>query len=147
MGEKRKRQLRLFLRLLLAATLGFIWINSMLGKEESASLSQGITAWLHSIGLPVGEHFVRKCAHFCEFGLLGCELSLLFWLRGGLGLQNIGNSAFAALLTAVTDETIQIFSGRGSQVQDVMLDFAGALTGIALVKLLLCGTERAKKKN
>lgn len=137
MTEKRKAQLRLFLRLLLVVTLGFIWINSMVGKEGSASLSQGITAWLRSMGLPVSDHFVRKTAHFCEFGLLGCELTLLSWLREGLSFQSFCNSAFPALLAAVTDETIQIFSGRGSQVQDVVLDFCGALTGILFTSLIL----------
>ena len=146
MSEARKKQLRLFLRLALVVTLCVIWGNSLLGREDSAALSGGLTAWLRSIGLPVSDHFVRKTAHFCEFGLLGCELTLLFWLKSGLSFQNLCNSAFAALLTAVTDETIQIFSGRGSQVQDVVLDFAGALTGILFTHLLIRETEKRKKK-
>ena len=137
MTKKRRAQLRLFLRLLLLVTLGVIWGNSLLGKEESASLSGGVTAWLNSIGIPVTDHFVRKTAHFCEFGLLGSELMMLFWLRGGVSLQSGCNAAFGALLSAVTDETIQIYSGRGSQVQDVVLDFSGALTGILFVSLTI----------
>ena len=137
MTENQKARLRLLLRLVLIATLCFIWSNSMVGKEDSASLSRTVTAWLNGIGIPVTEHFVRKAAHFCEFGLLGCELMLLFWLRSGVHFQNLCNAAFAALLSAVTDETIQIFSGRGSQVQDVVLDFSGALTGILLVSLIM----------
>ena len=144
MTEKRKAQLRLLLRLALIATLCFIWSNSMVGKEGSASLSRTVTAWLNGIGIPVTEHFVRKAAHFCEFGLLGCELMLLFWLRSGVHFQNLCNAAFAALLSAVTDETIQIFSGRGSQVQDVVLDFSGALTGILLVSLIISLIEKRK---
>ena len=137
MTENQKARLRLLLRLVLIATLCFIWSNSLVGKEGSASLSRTVTAWLNGIGIPVTEHFVRKAAHFCEFGLLGCELMLLFWLRSGVHFQNLCNAAFAALLSAVTDETIQIFSGRGSQVQDVVLDFSGALTGILLVSLIM----------
>ena len=137
MTQKRKAQLILFLRQLLTVTLGVIWINSMVPKDESAALSLGLTAWLRSIGIPVTDHFVRKAAHFCEFGLLGTELTLLFRLKSGLSFQNLCNCAFVALLTAVTDETIQIFSGRGSQLTDVLLDFAGALTGIALCALLI----------
>ncbi len=137
MTKNQKARLRLLLRLVLIATLCFIWSNSMVGKEGSASLSRTVTAWLNGIGIPVTEHFVRKAAHFCEFGLLGCELMLLFWLRSGVHFQNLCNAAFAALLSAVTDETIQIFSGRGSQVQDVVLDFSGALTGILLVSLIM----------
>lgn len=144
MTERRKAQLRLFLRLLLIVTLCFIWSNSLAGKESSASLSGKVTSWLNGIGIPVTDHFVRKSAHFCEFGLLGCELLLLFWLRSGLHVQNRCNAAFGALLAAVTDETIQIFSGRGSQVQDVLLDFGGALTGILLVSLLARLIEKRK---
>ena len=148
MNEIQKQKLRRFLRLLLIATIAFIWTNSILDKEQSASLSFGLTAWLRSIGIPVDEHFVRKLAHFCEFGLLGCELTTLFWLRGGLRFQSLCNSAFAALLTATTDETIQIFSGRGSQLTDVLLDFSGALTGILCMSLLISLIEkRIQKKN
>ena len=137
METEKKRKLRLFLRLLLIATLCFIWGNSLLSRDDSAALSQGFTAWLRSIGVPVTEHFVRKLAHFCEFGLLGVELALLFWLRSGLGLREICISAVLALAAAVTDETIQIFTSRGSQLTDVLLDFAGAVTGILLCALLV----------
>ena len=144
MTEKRKARLRLFLTLLVIATLCFIWSNSMVGKEGSASLSRRVTAWLNGIGIPVTHYFVRKSAHFCEFGLLGCELMLLIGLRSGVSLQSMSNAAFAALLTAVTDETIQIFSGRGSQVQDVVLDFSGALTGILFMSLVLKLIQKRK---
>ena len=139
--EKKAR----LLRIALVVTLCLIWGNSLLGKEDSAALSGGITAWLRSIGLPVSDLFVRKSAHFCEFGLLGCELTLLFWLKSGIGLQNGCNAAFAALLAAVTDETIQSFTGRGSSVRDVVLDFTGALTGILLLSLAL--KQIGKRKN
>ena len=142
MGEARKQQLRLFLRLLLVVTLCVIWGNSLLSREDSAALSGGLTAWLRSIGLPVSNHFVRKTAHFCEFGLLGAELVLLMRLRGGRGFQCLCNSAFAALLAAVTDETIQVFSGRGSQVLDVVLDFSGAVAGILLCTLIAKLSEK-----
>ena len=144
MTGNQKARLRLLLRLVLIATLCFIWSNSLVGKEGSASLSRTVTAWLNGIGIPVTEHFVRKSAHFCEFGLLGCELMLLFWLRSGVHFQNLCNAAFAALLSAVTDETIQIFSGRGSQVQDVVLDFSGALTGILLMSFIIQLIEKRK---
>lgn len=137
MTNARKQQLRRFLRLTLIVTVCFIWGNSLLGKEDSASLSLGFTAWLRGIGLPVSDHFVRKAAHFCEFGLMGVETAALFWLRSGVSCQTSANSAFACLLTAVADETIQIFSGRGSQVQDVVLDFSGALTGILCLFVLM----------
>ena len=145
MTEEKKARLRRLLRIAIVVTLCLIWGNSLLGKEDSAALSGGLTAWLRSIGIPVTDHFVRKSAHFCEFGLLGCELTLLFWLRSGISLQNGCNAAFAALLAAVTDETIQSFTGRGSAVRDVVLDFSGAVTGVLLLSLLL--RQIGKRKN
>lgn len=144
MTENRKALLRLLLRFLLIVTLCFIWGNSMQNKAESANISGGVTEWLRGIGIPVTDHIVRKTAHFCEFGLLGAELLLLFWLRSGLRFQDLCNSAFAALLSAVTDETIQLFFGRDGMVQDVVLDFTGAVTGILLVGLIIHFTEKRK---
>lgn len=146
MSTEKKRQLRLFLRLLLIATLCFIWGNSLLSRADSAELSNWLTRWLNSIGIPVTDHFVRKLAHFSEFALLGCELTLLFWLRSGLRLRELCISAVLALAAAVTDETIQIFTSRGSQLTDVLLDFAGAVTGILLCTLLIRkGFEKHKQ--
>ena len=57
-------------------------------------------------------------------------------------LGGVVNCLFFLLLAALTDETIQIFTGRGPQVQDVWLDFAGGAAGLlvmlALVQLLRC---------
>ena len=147
MSDARKKQLQLFLRMMLIVTLCFIWGNSLLSRSESAAISQGLTAWLQSIGIPVTDHFVRKLAHFCEFGLLGCELTLLFWLRYGLRLRELCLSALAAFLAAAIDETIQIFTGRGAQIKDVLLDFTGALTGILFTALLIWTVFDKRKKH
>lgn len=40
------------------------------------------------------------------------------------------------ILEPVIDETIQIFSNRGSQVQDVLLDFAGVCAGMAVTLII-----------
>lgn len=133
--------------MMLIVTLCFIWGNSLLSRSESAAISQGLTAWLRSIGIPVTDHFVRKLAHFFEFGILGCELTLLFWLRYGLRLRELCLSALAAFLAASIDETIQIFSSRGAQIKDVLLDFTGALTGILFTALLIWTVFEKRKKH
>ena len=131
-------------------TLAFIWGNSLLSSEQSS----GESAWVLQLVTPflelfagkgnVTEHLVRKLAHFTEFALLGLEL--LFWFSQKLGkkkealLLAMAHGLFAAL----TDETIQLFSGRGSQVQDVWLDFAGVTAG-ALTALLLTLLIRKKQ--
>ena len=49
------------------------------------------------------------------------------------------------LLYAASDEIHQIFSNRGASVKDVMIDFAGAVTGILLLRAIL-GMIRAAKR-
>ncbi len=144
--ERQKKRLLRLTWLLLLATLCFIWGNSLIGRAESAGLSGRLYLLLRSIGIPVpSEHFLRKLAHFCEFGALGAELSLLFLLLGGWGAQSVCNSAFAGLLAAVTDEALQLLSLRGSAVADVLLDFAGALTGIFVLRLIALPVRRRRK--
>ena len=86
------------------------------------------------------QRLVRKLAHFCEFFVLGCILSLLLPLRPAMRLLAAG----LGLLTGLIDETIQIFSGRGDQISDVWLDFSGAALGILLTSLLLLLLRRKR---
>ena len=86
-------------------------------------------------------HIVRKMAHFCEYTLEGFLLMLCMRVYSRRPLRHITVPMLAGVLTALTDETIQIFSpGRSSQVTDVWLDSAGVLAGIltALVLMALC---------
>ena len=135
----------IILGLLVLLTLAFIWGNSLLPRTESQEISRGllaeICAALETVGVhldPQNDHWLRKLAHFSEFGLLGLELCLLLWLNRHQSVQGFVNCAFAGLAVAVTDEALQLISNRGSQVQDVLLDFAGFLTGLLLCGLL-CG--------
>ena len=146
--EKQNRKLEakdvwsLVLLVLMTATLVFIWTNSMEPPAESSEKSQ----WVMQLLTPflelfigkgnVTEFLVRKLAHFCEFGLLGCELSLMLILRKRQTLQWYVNIAMCAFVVAALDETIQIFADRGSSLADVWIDFAGAVTGIVGVYIL-----------
>ena len=138
----RKKAIQILLAVLLLATVAFIWSNSLPSILESKATSLEIVEVVKPVLEPivgpgnVTDRLVRKLAHFVEFGVLGCELMLLVIVRKRRGLQPIVNCLFAGLLVAVIDETIQIFSGRGSQVQDIWLDFASAVTGIIFVLLL-----------
>lgn len=138
--EKRdyERLCRL-IKILIALTLAFIWVNSLMPRAESQAMSQGLlermVEFLRAIGIhlsPKSDHFLRKLAHFVEFGILGAEFSFLLNLRYRQGLQGYVNCAFAGLSAAVIDESIQLISKRGSQVQDVLLDFCGYMVGLWL---------------
>ena len=56
-------------------------------------------------------------------------------------------STFVPFLAAAIDETIQIFTGRGAQIKDVLLDFTGALTGILFTALLIWKVLDKRKKH
>jgi len=71
---------------------------------------------------------------------------LLLQLRGTLITPYFTTVLFGTLLAAVTDEFIQSFTGRGSSVRDVVLDFCGALTGM-LLTFLLAELIRSLKRN
>ena len=144
----------IILGLLVLLTLAFIWGNSLLPRTESQEISRGllaeICAALEHVGMhldPQNDHWLRKLAHFGEFGLLGTELGLLLCLNRRQSVQGFVNCAFAGLAVAVTDEALQLISNRGSQVQDVLLDFAGFLTGLLLCGLLCGIIGRKRPKN
>lgn len=132
----------ILLVILITATIGFIWGNSLKSRGESQLLSLGVLQLLRplldAVFSPenVTDHLVRKLAHFTEFAALGAELALLAVLLQRRTLQAMLNCLFAGLVTALVDETIQIFSSRGSQVIDVVLDFSGVIAGVMLLLLL-----------
>ena len=151
MNASALKHWNIILILLLLLTLAFIWGNSLLTRAESQEISRGILAEicaaLEHVGLhidPENDHWLRKLAHFGEFGLLGAELCALLFLNRRARPQGFVNCAFAGLGVAVADEALQLISNRGSQVQDVLLDFAGFLTGLLLCGII--GRKRPKKR-
>ena len=144
-----RKRWNIVLVLLLALTLAFIWGNSLLPRTVSQEISRGLLAELcaalEHVGLhidPQNDHWLRKLAHFGEFGMLGAELGLLLCLNRRQSVQGFVNCAFAGLAVAVTDEALQLISNRGSQVQDILLDFAGFLAGLLLWSLLWSVAEK-----
>lgn len=80
----------------------------------------------------------RKIAHFLIYTVLGI-LSLLsvisycklrFYLRTAI-------SALICLLYAASDEVHQLFvAGRSCEIRDILIDFCGALLGIAICAVI-----------
>lgn len=137
-----------------AALIGCIWFifsNSLQIAEVSEGssgrvfgLMQGI---LRRLGLPgaadrLTMHIVRKLAHFSEYMLEGFLLMLCLRVYTRHFFKHVSWPILGGLLTALTDETIQLFvPGRSGQVTDVWIDFSGVLTGL-VVGLILLGLIR-----
>lgn len=150
---KKQKTWIVIISIIIVANIVFIWGNSLKSRSESQLLSLGvlqfIRPFLDAIFSPenVTDHLVRKLAHFTEFGALGVEFVLLTILLKKVRLQSILNCLFAGLIVALTDETIQLFSARGSQVSDVWLDFSGVVTGVMIIWLIFTLVNATKKSN
>ena len=128
----------------------FIFSNSM----QVATVSEGASGRvldfmqkvLRKLGMPgaanhLTMHIIRKLAHFSEYLLEGFLFMLCLRVYTWRFVRHISWPILGGLLTALTDETIQMFSdGRSSQITDVWLDFSGVLTGIlvGMFCLALC---------
>lgn len=145
---KGKKAGVLILSVLLGCNLCFIWGNSMLSRTDSSTLSFDVLALLPSFIkdlFPDREqlgHILRKLAHFTEFLSLGGLSTGLLLLLGQRKLHPLLHLLCGGFFVAAMDETIQIFSHRGSQLQDVWLDFAGFTAGF----LLLLGADALRRR-
>ena len=137
--------------ILIIATLGFIFTQSMLSPEKSKDQSNSVGEIVGDVIPPdtkPGEFIqtnIRKLAHFFEFALLGAELSVLalvFERRKKFMLATYIFAVFVALF----DETIQIFSGRGPSIYDVWIDFFGFAMAASLIYLIGFSVLLVRKK-
>ncbi len=153
--QRKAKFLRFFYFALLLLWIAFIFSNSLRdatasGAQSGALLSKlnRILDWLHIPSfLHPTHHFIRKCAHFTEYAILGI-------LTYGAVLQ-FRYTEFWGCIPAVgisfsiacTDEFLQHFSaGRSPQLSDALLDGAGAWTGILLLYLFACWMRKRQKK-
>ena len=126
--------MRYFWLLLVVVLTAVIFVNSSLPATESGKLSGFVAQFVAQLSQLLDitlkgdvEHTIRKLAHFLEFaclGLLWCKTFASFRVSNR---TSTGYILLLCLLTAVTDEYIQLFSlGREGRVMDVLLDFRGA---------------------
>ena len=124
-----------------ALTLIVIYGQSTLSKAESSNVSGFVTTFLKPILDPANlwsdsdfHHFVRKMGHFTEYACFGFFFGNFSRLLGKIkSTSYISMPLLVALGVAVSDEYLQYFTGRGSMVTDVVLDFSGALFGFFVI--------------
>lgn len=151
MTKKRKAAVAV-LTVLLLANLCFIWGNSLVSRSDSHDLSVGVLGFLPGFLrdlFPDQEqlvHIVRKLAHFTEFACLGGLSAGLLSLFRKVNFHPVVHLFCGGFFVAAIDETIQIFTGRGSQLQDVWLDFAGFSAGLLAVLVVRAVVLRSKPK-
>jgi len=125
--------------------LAVIYSQSLFTREASGNLSGFVVSILKPLLDPndridgeLFHHLVRKAAHFTDFSVLGLCLGGFSVYLGVLrNRRYIALPMLLGLGAAVSDEYLQYFTGRGSAVTDVVLDFSGAMTGLLLIWLIL----------
>lgn len=137
---------------LLLLCIFFIWHNSMeeagISGARSIRIMRAVNELLASDGRTlVSEHSIRKLAHFSEYALEGMLTVFFFGVYGLLAGRYVCAGALLGIFTALTDETIQLFSpGRDGAVADVWIDFGGFVCG-TLISLLCVFINRKLKED
>ncbi len=150
----KDKYIKVVFLVLIAITLAFIFIQSILPPEKSSAESDKVSDIVAGVIPPdtnVGGFIqlnLRKLAHFIEFFILGIEVALLIVIslkKIQFALMSIPSAALVALL----DETIQIFSERGPAVSDVWIDvfgFAVASLIVYMVYAIICLMLKKSKR-
>lgn len=135
------------LPLLIAAALVlvFIWSQSFMPTEDSASESGWITDHiinpiLSVVGLSVTNNFVRKCAHVTEYTVVSILISLIWDCHPV-------RSFYSGFTVSFMDETIQVISGRGPMITDMWIDLIGVVLGYAAAVLIRLYHKKKPVKN
>ena len=122
----------------------YIFSNSMFTGTESGKQSAFVLTIINKFFARVGitatvtEHFVRKLGHFTEYFALGSLLTITVRMYARKPLKHIFTELFILIMVPEIDECIQHFvPGRGPSVIDVMIDFAGGLTGLMVLLLII----------
>ena len=121
--------------------MAVIFILSHQPASVSSGLSSGITEFLIDLFKGIfrgsdaeieGIHtLVRKNAHFIAYFILGILLLNAIRKNGNLQFRDISLAFAVSILYAISDEIHQLFiDGRSGEIRDVLIDSAGAATGI-----------------
>lgn len=145
--------------------MAVIFINSSLAGRTSSGLSEAIIKTIVNISGWFGEGsliirlremiqsdwfniFLRKSAHFIEFGILGLLATIsagIFKVFKDRYIIRAGAAALFCCLYAVTDEFHQLFiPGRVCSAIDVIIDFSGAVVFIGIITIILYRTNKGK---
>lgn len=129
-----------------AAVTAFIWQQSTLPPVESAATSDAVRdVVVPAVGGPttwVGgflDRFLRKIAHFTEFGILGLTVEAYLSYRHTVRADLLALAFGVAV--ASCDELLQLATGRGAAVLDVLIDVCGYLA-LSLLLRAVCATVR-----
>ena len=143
MTNRASTRFRVIFMILSGLSIAFAFVHSMMPASVSSAESNSFVMILRSFFQIFGvapeavPGLVRKLAHYTEFSVIGAMLTSSAYSFDRIKpYRYLVQVLFVGLLTAVTDETIQLFvEGRAGMIVDVWIDFSGVLTGTAVMLL------------
>jgi VanZ family protein len=85
----------------------------------------------------VGQHYIRKTAHFTEYFLLAVSVAFPLYVYGVRGISLMFFAGLFCVGFACLDEYHQSFvAGRSPQRRDVLIDSAGIFLGIIITRII-----------
>lgn len=160
--SRKRFRLRLLAWGATVAVLAMMFSFSADNGTESASISAMIASFLaktfvKGYDLMTNEakealissmqFWVRKGAHFSEFGLLGVTSSLAMQTYFVKPKWRFCLPAVLCAVAAFSDEIHQLFvAGRACQVRDMAIDMAGGLCGVLAVTVIAFWVGRRRKE-
>lgn len=125
-----------------------------ISNDVSTTITEKIVETVQKVA-PIEEvqidkfnHLVRKNAHFFIYFFLGI---IVFWALNKTkirGFHSIWIAFVFCIIYAISDELHQLFiPGRGAQVKDVLIDCAGAASGISIAAIIRSITKTKKTRS
>ena len=85
----------------------------------------------------VGQHYIRKTAHFTEYFILAVSVAFPLYVYGLRGFTLMMVAGGFCIAFACLDEYHQTFvEGRAAQYRDVFIDSCGVLFGIMITRII-----------
>ena len=153
MNEKKVKLLRIFLLILIFIWAFLVFNFSSQTGNYSYGLSRMIVEFFTKDEAIINkvEPYVRKAAHFSEYGLGGILFLLLFNTYEWSDRKKIIISILLGIWYAITDEVHQLMvPGRNGAIFDIYIDSLGFSTGVLgmmiLIKLAEIKNNKKSKK-
>ena len=140
--------------LLVALMVIFIFSNSAASAGTSNGMSLTVSEWVRPVLNIVGLHpetdflnfVIRKLAHFSEYALLGCLITIAYRLQPWSWMKH-STALLPFFIIPVLDENLRRFSaGRSCELRDMLIDSTGMAAGMFLAITLLAIAGHQKKR-
>ena len=153
MNTKRKFLSNIFLLLACICMMVIFYLSSQNGKQSTQVSDSFIATYVQQVLNVTPEsydfisHLTRKFAHFTAYFTLGIMWVMHFITKGEGNIKSYICAFVFSALYAVSDEFHQLFiPGRDGNINDVLLDCLGVITGLVCVMIIMLIIKKITNK-